>query len=175
MHGEPGMNTRRLEEGSRLVGATSWAAIASGVFVALALQTVLLLLGLAFGLSVGDQAVGGGYALWAVLVQLASIAVGAALAAAVTHAERGKGGMVAGIMTWAVALVIGGALSWISVGRMVDGAGAWSGFVGAVLGLGAGIIGGMFGASLGSRSSGSSFTSQDRTDRSDPMTMPPIG
>ncbi len=80
--------------------------------------------------------------------------------------------MVAGLMTWAVAIVIGGALSWISVGRMIDGTGAWSAFLGAVLGLGAAIIGGMFGASLGSRSSGTTYTSQDRTD---PLSAPPLG
>lgn len=171
------MDTRKLEEGSRLVGATSWSAIASGVFVALALQTVLLLLGLAFGLSVGDRAVGGGYAMWAILVQLSSIAVGSALAAAVTHAERGKGGMVAGLMTWAVAIVIGGALSWISVGRMVDGTGAWSAFVGAVLGLGAAILGGVFGSTFGGSLSSGTYRSPDvpdRSDRIDPM-APPIG
>lgn len=159
LHPSAVMNTRKLEESSRLVGATSWAAIASGVFVALALQTVLLLLGLALGLSVGDEMLGGGYALWAVLVQLGSLAVGAALAAATTHAEHRSGGIVAGIMTWAVAIVIGGALSWISLRGMIGGTGAWSAFVGAVLGLGAAIVGGMFGSMIVSRST--SFTTHD--------------
>ncbi len=166
------MNTRKLEEGSRLVGATSWAAIATGVFVALALQTLLLLLGLALGLSVGDGEVGGGFALWAILVQLASIAVGSALAAATTHAERRGGGIAAGIMTWAVALVLGGALSGITLGRMLGETGAWSAFIGALLGLGAAIVGGAFGASLGGRARGSFTTGSP--DRTEPLSARPL-
>jgi len=145
------MNTRRLEEGSRLFSAIRWGAIASGVFVALALQTLLLLLGLAFGLSVGDEAIGGGYALWAVIVQLFCLFVGAALAAALSHAHGRSGGIAAGVMTWAVALVIGGALGGFSLTQRLDGTAAWSAFVGALLGLVAAIAGGAFGTTLRGR------------------------
>jgi len=142
------MDTRKLEEGSKLIASTSWAAIASGVFVALALQIVLLLFGLAVGLSVGDKTVGGGYALWAVIVQLFAIAVGAALAARIAHAGHTSGGIVAGIMTWAVSLVLGGALQGFTMVQRFDSTGgAWAAFLGVTLGLGAAIVGGAIGAS----------------------------
>lgn len=140
------MNTRRLDEGTRLVGATSWAAIAYGVFLALALQTVLLLLGIAVGVSVGDRGVGNGYAVWAVIVQLVSIGVGAAVAGAVNRREDRASGMVAGVMTWAVVLVLGGILN-IAVPRGVE-LNAWLAFFGAILTLGVAAAGGAFGASL---------------------------
>jgi FtsH-binding integral membrane protein len=153
------MATRKLEETSRLVGATSWAAIASGVFIALALQILLLLLGLAFGLSVGDRTVEGGFAAWAVIVQLASIAVGAALAARISHADDRMGGAVAGVMTWAVALVLGGALQSVPTMMRFEGSGAWAAFLGAALSLGAAIIGGAIGSRYLGRSSHPPVTS----------------
>jgi hypothetical protein len=145
-----GMDTRKLDESSRLVGATSWAAIASGVFIALALQTVLILLGLAFGLSTGDREVAGGFAFWAVLVQLFSIAVGAALAARISHGNDRMGGIAAGVMTWAVALVLGGTFAFQGLtAERVASTGVWAAFFGALLGLGAAIIGGMVGTTFG--------------------------
>jgi FtsH-binding integral membrane protein len=143
------MDTRRLQEGSRLIGATSWAAIAAGVFVALALHMLLMLFGLAVVQSVGDRTPGGGFAIWAIIVQLGAIAVGAALAAALTHSERRGTGIAAGVMTWAVALVLGGSLSGFALAQRFDGAGVWSVFLGALLALGAAVLGGGFGASLG--------------------------
>lgn len=144
------MDSHKLVQASRLVGATSWAAIASGVFIALAIQILLLLLGIAIGLSVGDEDVGGGFALWAIIVQLASIAVGSALAASLSHSETRMGGIAAGVMTWAVTLALGGALSGLAVVRSIEG-GAWSAFVGALLGLVVAMLGGAYGATLGRR------------------------
>lgn len=159
------MNTHRLEESSRLVAATSWGAIAAGVFVALSLQTLLLLLGLALGLSVGDRTVSGGYTLWAVIVQLGSLAIGAALAARASRVSTQLAGMVAGAMTWAVTIVLGGlgGLTLASV-AMVPGAtsGAWAAFFGILLGLGAAVLGGAFGATLG----------RARTARTEPAIEP---
>jgi hypothetical protein len=166
MHRGESMDTRRLDESSRLVGATSWAAIASGVFIALALQTLLLLFGLAVGLSVGDKAVAGGYALWAVIVQLLAIAVGAALAGRLSHANHRMGGIVAGIMTWAVALALGGTLTGATLGQRFASMGAWAGFVGALLGLGAAIVGGAVGSTLGGRGR-TTTTTTTGTTRSD--------
>jgi len=146
-----GMDTRKLDESSRLVGATSWAAIASGVFITLALQSLLLMFGLALGLSVGDKMIAGGYALWAVIVQLVAITVGAALAARISHAHHRRGGMVAGIMTWAVALALGATLTGATLSQRFESTGAWAGFLGAILGLGAAIVGGALGSTLGGR------------------------
>lgn len=147
MHLGAGMDTRKIEEGSRLVGATSWGAIASGVFVALALQTVLLLFGLGISGSVGDHIPGGGYSAWAVLVGIISMGIGAALAAAISKAEGRKGGIAAGLMTWAVALALGGLLGRFGVESRL--ASAWWPFLAAILGFAAAGVGGWFGASIG--------------------------
>ncbi len=157
------MDSHKLVQASRLVGATSWAAIASGVFIALAMQILLLLLGIAIGLSVGDEDVAGGFALWAIIVQLASIAVGSALAASLSHAETRRGGMAAGVMTWAVALALGGALSGLAVVRSIEG-GAWSAFVGALLGLVVAMLGGAYGATLGRRGTHATPMSPEHTE-----------
>lgn len=142
------MDTRRFEEAARWLGTIRWSAIATGVFIALALQTVLLLLGVALARSVGDEAIGGGFALWAVIVQLACLAVGAAIAAALSHVHDRMSGVAAGVMTWAVALVLGGVLSGFSLTQRLEGTAAWSGFFGALLGLAAAVVGGAFGATL---------------------------
>jgi hypothetical protein len=142
------MDTRKLDEGTRLVGGVSWSAIATGAVIAVALQTVLVLLGVAIASSVGDRAPEGGYAVWVVLVQIVALAVGAALTARLSHAERRMNGVAAGVMTWAVSLVIGGAASAFVMGAQLN-RGAWSAFFGALIGLGAAIVGGSFGATIG--------------------------
>lgn len=147
------MNTRTFDKSTRLIGATSWAAIASGVFIALALQALLLLFG--FAVAVEDARIGAGYGSWAVIVQLISIAAGAALAARLSHAGDRAGGIAAGVMTWAVALVVGGALQGVTmIGRGGGSAMAWAAFIGAALGLGAAIFGGAAGATVRGRPAG---------------------
>lgn len=156
------MNTRKLDESTRLIGGISWSAIATGAVIAVALQMVLMSLGVALSSSVGDREPEGGYSLWAVISQLVAIAVGAALTARLAHAERRMNGVAAGIMTWALTLVLGGAGLGFAMGAQLT-YGAWSAFIGAVLGLGAAIVGGSVGATLG-RS----------TSAGQPLTGPPI-
>ena len=142
------MNTRKLEEGSELVDSLSWSAIASGTIVALALQTVLSLLGLGFATSFGDHQPGGVFDLWIVIVELFAIAVGAALTARLSHAERRMNGVAAGLMTWAVVIVLGTVFQGLTMMRAIGGSGAWAAFFGAVLSLVAAALGGSFGARL---------------------------
>ena len=137
------MDTHKLEDGSRLLGTVRWGAIATGAFVAVALQTVLMLFGFAIATSTGDHSTGTGYALWALLSQVCALAVGSALAASVGHAETRGAGMAAGAMTWAVALVLGSIVT--GFGHLNEAA-AWTAFFGAVLGLGAAMLGGAFAA-----------------------------
>lgn len=152
------MNTRTLEQSSKLVAATSWGAILSGVFVALALQTLLLLFGLAISGSVGNHVPEGGFSTWAVIVSIGAFLVGGALAGSVARADNRASGIAAGILMWAVALVAGNFLSgFLGVARSATGTynteWAWAPFLAALLALGASIIGGMIGASLrGTRS-----------------------
>lgn len=144
------MDTTALDEKTRLIDLTSWRAIAAGVFIALALQILLSLLGLGFALR--DAELGGGYQAWALIVQLLSVAAGAALAARLSHPGSRWGGIVAGVMVWAVALVLGGAVPGLTVLPRTPMGSAWMAFVGALLSLAAAVIGGILGATLRSGS-----------------------
>jgi hypothetical protein len=156
------MDTRTLEQGSKLVAATSWGAILSGVFIALALQTVLLLFGLAIATSVGDHVASNGYDVWAVFVSIVSFAIGGALAGSVARADNRASGIAAGFLMWAVALVVGNVLTgFVGTGRVSP----WTLLFGALLALGAAIVGGMLGASLRG-------TRHIRIDT--PSTIPPL-
>jgi hypothetical protein len=154
-----GMNTNKIEESSRMLAATSWSAIATGVFVALALQVLLLMLGLAFGVSVGDRRIDTGFAWWSFLVTIVSLVVGGAVTARLSRTYSTLGGMVAGAMTWAVAIVVGGMFGNIvgeTLATRVSTSGVWAAFLGILLGLAAAMLGGVLGATrgLGSRPSG---------------------
>ncbi len=142
------MDTRKLEQGTRLFGELRWSPILTGVFLALAAQAVLQLLGLAIAQSSGDGVPGNGYGVWSVIVQLVAIAFGAAVAASMSYADR-RTGIVAGIMVWAVGLVLGGFVTGLTLGTRLDEGGAWSAFFGALLGLGAAILGGLLGSRIG--------------------------
>jgi hypothetical protein len=173
------MNTRTLEHSSRLVAATSWGAILSGVFVALALQTLLLLLGLAIAGSVGDEVPRGGFALWAVIVSIGSFMIGGALAGSVARADNRASGIAAGALMWAVALVVGNFLTGALGASMprtsaaaFDTSWAWAPFFAALLALGAAIIGGVLGASLRGRRSLDTTTTTTATHPTTPTVGP---
>lgn len=155
------MNTTALDEKTRLVDLTSWRAIAAGVFVALALQILLSLFGLGFALR--DAELGGGYQAWAIIVQLLSIALGAALAARVSHPGSRWGGIVAGGMVWAVALVLGGVVPGLTILPRTPVGSAWLAFVGALLSLGAAIGGGILGATMRGRAGGARRLAEGET------------
>ncbi len=143
------MDTHKLEETTDAMDTIRWSAIASGTAIALAVQTVLLLLGFAFATSVGDRIPGAGFGVWMVIVELIAIAIGAALTARMSHALDRRHGIAAGIMTWAVTLVLGAVFEGLAMTRGIGGTGAWAGFIGALISLVAAVLGGAFGASLG--------------------------
>lgn len=129
----------------------NWAAIAAGVVVALASQILLLWLGNAFALSVGDEEPAGGFAVWVILVQLGSLFLGAAFAGYLARTSSIFSGAAIGAFTWALALVLGSALATqpLAGWRPQDvSAAAWTTFFGGILSLGTAMIGG----ALGSRS-----------------------
>jgi len=138
-----------VDTGSRWVASTSWSAIACGAFVALALQVLFYWFGLAVALADGQA--GEGYRLWVVLVQLASLAIGGALAARISHADQRAGGVAAGVMTWAVALVLGVVLGGFAPLTAGTSGPAWAAFLGGLFALGAAILGGLVGAAPGER------------------------
>ena len=158
------------------MSSLSWSAIATGTFIALAVQTVLLLFGLAIATSFGDHLPGTGFGIWMVLVELGAIAIGAALSARLSHAARRGTGIAAGVVTWSVVLVLGTMFQAFTMTRAIGGSGVWAELIGAVASLAAAIVGGAFAVHLAG-SSGSPLEpllgSQDH-DLVGPPTHAPI-
>lgn len=139
------MQLQKLDDSTGFLDSLRWSAIAIGTVIALAIQTMFLLLGFAFATSLGDREPGGLFGTWAVVVELCAIAIGAALAARLSHAERRGSGIAAGIITWSVVLVLGTLFQGLTMTRALGGSGAWAAFVGAVVSLAAAIVGGALG------------------------------
>jgi hypothetical protein len=137
-----------LDENARPFEFLKWSAIATGAVIALAVQTVLVAFGLGIATSVGDHVPGGGFVVWVVLVELVALAIGAALTARLSHAESRRAGVAAGIMTWAVVLLVGGFVMKVAMSAGFAALGAWAFFFGDVFSLGAAIAGGIYGSTL---------------------------
>ena len=142
------MDTRKLDETARPFEFIRWSAIATGAVIALAVQSVLIAFGLGIATSVGDHVPGSGFAVWVVIVELCAMAIGAALTARISHAETRRIGAAAGIMTWAVVLLVGGVLLHLVMTATIARLGAWSFFFGDILSLGAALAGGIYGSRI---------------------------
>jgi hypothetical protein len=156
-----GMRTSTKNNVRAALSDWDWSAIAAGVVIALAAQVLLLWLGDAIVLSVGDRRPAGGFAVWVVLVQLGSLFLGAGFAAFVAKTMTRASGAAIGAFTWALALVLGTSLasrpleSW----RPEDAAAAaWTTFLGALLGLGAAMVGGVVGSTRARAQAGGAST-----------------
>jgi hypothetical protein len=148
MHRRFHMETQHESRIGRALSEWNWRAIAAGVVIALAVQVLMLWLGNAFALSVGDKQPAGAFAVWVVIVQLGSLFIGSWFAAYIARSGSTSSGAAIGAFTWALALVLGSAVasrpleSW----RPADaGAAAWTTFVGGLLSLAAAIAGGALG------------------------------
>ncbi|MBI4508382.1 MAG: hypothetical protein HY698_02020 [Deltaproteobacteria bacterium] len=141
------MNRQSTELLSSLGRSLSWPGIAAGVFLALALDALLLLLGAALALSTGDEELGTGFAIWMVISQVVSFTVGGVVAGYLSGATRNVDGALVGILTWAVALVLTRAfLAEGTLGFRGPGSAAWAAFFGALLSVVVTMIGGIWGA-----------------------------
>ncbi|NVB81971.1 MAG: hypothetical protein HOV81_26555 [Kofleriaceae bacterium] len=127
----------------------NWGAIAAGVVIALATQILLLWLGHAFAVSVGDKRPGGVFSAWVIVVQLGSLFLGSAFAGYLARSTYNLAGAAVGAFTWALALVLGGTLAseplagWRPAGAA---AAAWTTFIGAIVSLVSAMAGGAFGS-----------------------------
>jgi len=84
----------------------SWAAIAAGSLLAVAVFFLLNLLGTAIGLSINDNVSGRSLAIgavvWAVLVTAGALFLGGFIASQMTTGENKMEGVLYGLLTWAV-------------------------------------------------------------------------
>jgi hypothetical protein len=84
----------------------SWAAVVAGSLLALAVWTLLVLLGSAIGLSIHDNVNGRSLAIgavvWAILVTAGALFLGGFVASQMTTGENKLEGALYGILVWAV-------------------------------------------------------------------------
>jgi len=106
----------------------SWRAIFAGIFVALAVEVLLTLLGFAVGLSAFEptrgvlKGIGLGLGLWLILTAIASVFAGAYFGARVAGDPWRGDGVAHGVMVWAGFLLISLWLMGAGAGKLVSGA-----------------------------------------------------
>lgn len=111
---------------TRLLDRISWGAIFGGVVIAIAVQLLLSLLGVGFGLSMVDTAqnatpgassFGIGAGVWWTVSYILSLVAGGYVAARLSGVFHPQDGTLHGLLTWAVALLI----SLLLLGSVVSG------------------------------------------------------
>jgi hypothetical protein len=109
----------------------SWGAVLAGAAVVLAVQFLLSLLGLGIGLSTVDlragdapqpTSLGIGAGLWWLISNLIALFIGGYLAARLAGMPSRGDGIIHGVLTWSVTLLITIYLLTTTVGAMVGGA-----------------------------------------------------
>ncbi|MEX1122760.1 MAG: hypothetical protein WED82_11530, partial [Balneolales bacterium] len=105
----------------------SWGAIFAGALVAIIVQIVLSMLGLAIGAyavdpTAGAEGLGIGAALWWVVTALISLFTGAWVAARMAAISNSFEGMMHGIIVWCVATFVGFLMITTTVGQIMSGA-----------------------------------------------------
>lgn len=110
----------------------SWGGIIAGLALVIALQMLLTLLGLGIGLSTvrpatGEApdagAIGLGGALWWVVTNWIALIAGGYVAARLAGSHHTEDGVLHGLVTWAAALILSGALLAGAVSQAVNAAG----------------------------------------------------
>jgi hypothetical protein len=109
----------------------SWGAVLAGAAIAIAVHVSLSLLGLGIGLSTVDPAAGDapqattfgiGAGIWWVLSNLIALVIGGYVAARLSGMPLRGDGVIHGVLTWAVTLLITIYLLTTGVGAVVGGA-----------------------------------------------------
>jgi len=108
----------------------SWGAIFAGVAIAMAVQIVLSLLGVAIGASTIDplkeqnpaKGIGIGAGIWFVISSLVAMFIGAWVAGRLSGATRQSDGRLHGLLTWSVGTLVTVYLLTTAVGGMIGGA-----------------------------------------------------
>ena len=102
-----------------------WGAVLAGVAVALSVQLVLTLLGIASGLAVtsvtADEAPGAGSLVWAGLSMLISAMTGAYVAGRMSGLKRKADGILYGFVTWAVMTLLFVMLTSVAGSALLSG------------------------------------------------------
>ena len=102
-----------------------WGAVLAGVAVGISVQLVLTLLGIASGLSMARVSVGEapgiGALIWAGLSMLISALVGAYVAGRMSGLKRKTDGMLHGVVSWAVTMLLFVVLATSAGGSLLSG------------------------------------------------------
>lgn len=143
----PYQTTSRRESWFDNWGHVSWQAIFAGVAIALTVQILLSMLGTGIGMSTIDlqqadgtpsaQAFSLGAGLWWAVSFFLSLAIGGVVAGHFAGSLNRLDGMLHGLVTWAVATLLGVYLVTSAVGSVVSGAGSLAGAAFKTVGAGA--------------------------------------
>jgi hypothetical protein len=124
----------------------SWGGIIAGLVLVIAVQALLSVLGVGIGLTAADPAgdtpttkqFSIGSALWWTISNLVALFVGGYVAARLAGSYRSQDGIIHGLITWAVALLLSGVLL---AGAISSGISAVGGAVSGIAGTAAQVIG----------------------------------
>ncbi len=121
----------------------SWGAIFAGLVVAMVLQVLLSLLGLAIGLTVWDPgdpaaALGVGAGVWVAVAGLISLFVGGIVAGRMAGVLTPGDGAMHGVVLWGLSVIVTLWLTTAGVGMVLGGAFQ---LVGTAAGAGVGLVG----------------------------------
>lgn len=168
-------STGRIDFASRL----SVRAITAGSFVAFSGTILLMTIAAAFGVwnfNVAEVSnLGATFWLWGFGAWIASVFVGAYLAAVASRSMTRRDGLIHGFTLWAVTCALGCLGIAIGTGRifnfMAEGASRgmhWGAFVGDALGL----IAALYGGVLGARSEAKSVATEARQPEAEVQRIP---
>lgn len=109
----------------------AWGALFAGTVAALAVQLLLMVLGMAIGLSVADSALtdrdapgglGVGAGIWWLATMIIALFVGGYVAARLAGLFKAADGVLHGFLTWSLTALIGTFVVTSSIGSLVGGA-----------------------------------------------------
>ncbi|MEX0772149.1 MAG: hypothetical protein WEB89_04455 [Balneolales bacterium] len=127
---EGNIRNREVEPAGRrsiFISKVSWGAIFAGALVAIVVQMVLSMLGLAIGAfavdpTAGMEGLGIGAAIWWIVTALISLFTGAWVAGRMASISNSFEGMMHGIIVWCVATFVGFMLITTTIGQIMSGA-----------------------------------------------------
>jgi hypothetical protein len=110
---------------SGLFSTICWSAVLAGVAVAVSVQLVLMMLGVASGIAIANLALGAtlsyGALMWASVSMLIAAFIGAYIAGRMSGLRRKIDGVLHGVISWAVSILLALILATTTGGSLISG------------------------------------------------------
>jgi hypothetical protein len=122
--GNEGINVKNSHR-SDLFTTICWSAVLAGVAIAISLQLVLMMLGVASGVTFANLVVGNtlnsGALIWASVSMIIAAFVGAYVAGRMSGLRRKIDGVLHGVISWAVSILLALILATTTGGSLISG------------------------------------------------------